>query len=190
MNVSVPYRARIQFSQHLEQELKYANSKQWWKLVKSVTDSNKTSAVPPLKSDNGQIFHDAEEAELLNNTFAANAHLDDQGKIPPKLKLKTDETISTIRFWPKVVLKKLRNLDTSKATGPDGISATVLKNCAPELAPVLSKLFQISLNSKSMPSEWKTAHVVAVPKKGNKQDPSNYRPISLLSIISKVMESI
>lgn len=184
-------RARIQFSHHLEQELKYANSKQWWKLVKSVTDSNKTSAVPPLKSDNGQIFNEAaDKAELLNNTFAANAHLDDKGKVPPNLNLKTDETISTVKFWPKVVLKKLRNLDTSKATGPDGISATVLKNCAPELAPVLSKLFQISLNSKAVPSEWKTAHVVAVPKKGNKQDPSNYRPISLLSIISKVMESI
>ena len=95
------HRARIQFSQHLEQELKYVNSKQWWKFVKSVTDSNKTSAVPPLKSDNGQIFNDAEDkAELLNNTFAANAHLDDKGKVPPKPKIKTDETISTIRFWP------------------------------------------------------------------------------------------
>ncbi|XP_071478923.1 uncharacterized protein [Diadema antillarum] len=149
-NSRIIRRARIQFSHHLEQELKYANSKQWWKLVKSVTDSNKTSAVPQLKSGNGQIFNEtAVKAELLNNTFAANAHLDDKGKVPPNLNLKTDETISTIRFWPKVVLKKLRNLDTSKATGPDGISATVLKNCAPELAPVLSKLFQISLNFQS-----------------------------------------
>ena len=67
----------------------------------------------------------------------------------------------------------------SKANGPDGISSAVLKKCAPELAPVLAKLFQISSDTRTVPSEWKTAHAVAVPTKGSKHDPSNYRPILL-----------
>ena len=157
--------------------------------MKSGTESHKTSAVHPLKTGDGQELNDArEKAELLNNTFAANSHLDDRGKAPPDLQPKTPEVISSLKFWPKIIIKKLHNLDTSKASGADGISATVLKNCAPELSPVLSKLFNISLSSKTVPTEWKRAHVVAVPKKGSKQDPSNYRPISLLPIISKVME--
>ena len=81
-------------------------------------------------------------------------------------------------------------LDMSKANSPDGISSTVLKKCAPELAPVLAKLFQISFDTRTVPSEWKTAHVIAVHKKGSKHDPSNYRPISLVPIISKVIEHI
>lgn len=184
-------RSRLQFAQHLEEQLKFANSKQWWKLVKSVTDSNKTSNVPPLKTSDGRVINGArEKAELLNNTFVANAQLNDNGKVPPTLQPQTQEVISSLKFWPKIVIKKLRNLDTSKASGPDGISATILKNCAPELAPVLSKLFNISFANNTVPAEWKKAQVVAVPKKGSKQDPSNYRPISLLPIISKVMESI
>ena len=94
-----------------------------------------------------------------------------------------------MKFRPKKVLKKLRNLDISKANGPDGISSTVLKNCAPELAAFVAKLFQISFDTMTVPSDWKSAHVIAVPKMGSKQGPTNYRPISLLPIISKVMES-
>ena len=56
----------------------------------------------------------------------------------------------------------------SKANGTDGIYSTVLKNCAPELAPVLAKLLQISFDTRTVPSEWTTVHVIAVPKKGSK----------------------
>ena len=78
----------------------------------------------------------------------------------------------------------------SKTNGPGGILSTVLKKCAPEPAPVLAKLFQISFVTRTVPSEWKTAHVIDVPKKGSKHYPSNYRPISLLPIIYKVTERI
>ena len=167
-------RARLQFSQHLEQELKRSDNKQCWKLVKAVT-----SAIPPLRHD-GHIYNKAsEKAQLLNNLFAANSQIDDGGKTPPKLHAKTNATLSSIKFRPKVVLKKLRTLNMSKANGPDGISSTVLKKRAPELALVLAKLFQISFDTWTVPSEWKTVHVIAVHKKGSKHDPSNYRPISL-----------
>jgi len=51
-------------------------------------------------------------------------------------------------------------------------------------------LFDTSYNLNQLPSDWKTGYVTAIFKKGNKCDPSNYSPISLTSIICKIMESI
>ena len=82
----------------------------------------------------------------------------------------------------------LLNLNTKKATGPDGIPAIVLKMCAVELSPILRELFQYSLEKGIFPENWKSALVQPIPKKGKKSDPNNYRPIALLPVISKVME--
>ncbi|XP_048579037.1 uncharacterized protein LOC125560748 [Nematostella vectensis] len=80
-----------------------------------------------------------------------------------------------------------RTLDVTKATGPDGISARLLKETAPEIAPSLCKLFNKSL-SLGAPHEWNEANVVPVFKKGKAEFTENYRLISLLSLVSKVLE--
>ncbi len=77
--------------------------------MKSVTDSNQTSAIPPLKH-NGRIYNKArDKTELLNKIFASNAQLDDDGKRPPNLHSKTSAVLSIVKVRPKKVLKKLRN---------------------------------------------------------------------------------
>ena len=98
--------------------------------------------------------------------------------------------MSPIKFSTRKVRKALLQLNTSKSSGPDSIPAIVLKSCAPELAPVLNKLFQLSHNLSIFPSSWKLAHVFPIPKQGDKSDPSNYRPIAITSLISKTMETI
>ena len=65
-----------------------------------------------------------------------------------------------------------------------------MRKCAPELAPILGKLFRLSYSLGHYPSSWKHAHVFPVPKKGDKSEPLNYRPIALTSILSKIMEAI
>ena len=84
----------------------------------------------------------------------------------------------------------LSNLDSDSATGPDGISPRALKSCSSALAHPLSVLFTLSFAQGHLPSAWKSANITALHKRGAKTDPCNYRPISLLPIISKVMESI
>eukprot|EP00061_Rhincodon_typus_P018447 g47619.t1 len=74
--------------------------------------------------------------------------------------------------------------------GPDYIPAIVLKTCVPELAAPLAKLFQCSYNTGIYQTVWKIAQVCPVHKKEDKSNPANYRPISLLSIISKMMKGV
>ena len=95
-----------------------------------------------------------------------------------------------IKLSTRKVRQTLLQLDTSKSKGPDGIPAIVLKTCAPELAPILNKLFQLSYTLGTFPTSWKQAHVFPIPKKGDKSTPFNYRPIAITSLISKTMETI
>lgn len=102
----------------------------------------------------------------------------------------TESILDSVNFDSAEVFLKLTNLMLSKATGPDGISARVLGKCASVIAPFLFRVFSLSLNSGQVPKEWKHAPVTACHKTGAKSNSVNYRPISLLSIASKVLERI
>ncbi len=67
---------------------------------------------------------------------------------------------------------------------------TVLKNCASVLTPCLVKLFRLCLSTSNFPSCWKYAYIQPVPKKGDHSHSSKYRPIALLSCLSKASETI
>ena len=84
----------------------------------------------------------------------------------------------------------LREVDTKKAPGPDNIPAWVLKHCATEIAPILSRLFSQSLNTGHIPHDWLTANVIPVFKKGDCGNAANYRPILLTYICCKLMKHI
>ena len=87
----------------------------------------------------------------------------------------------------KSVYKELLNLTPSKAPGPGGLPTIVLTTSARELSPSLCALFNLSLAEGQLPTEWKDALVVPVHKNGKKEDVTNYRPISLLCVVSKVL---
>jgi len=81
-------------------------------------------------------------------------------------------------------------LNPNKAAGPDEIKPRVLEELATEITHILTLIFQISLESGVVPSDWKTAHVALVYKKGPKYNPENYRHISLTCICCKLLEHI
>ena len=90
-----------------------------------------------------------------------------------------------------MVNKVITNLDSSKASGPDCIPVVVLKNCDPELSYILAKLFNKCLKESCFPDCWKVSSVVPVFKNvGERSTAKNYRPVSLLSVVSKVFEKL
>ena len=162
----------------------------FWSLAKSVSKNFCTSQFPPLKNPDGSLASDASsKANIFAKMFSSNSTVADSTQSPPSFP-RFSETITTIPFTTRLVRQTMLILDTKKASGPDGIPPIVLKNCAPELAPILGKLYRLSYSMGCYPSVWKHAHVCPVPKKGTKSDPSNYRPIAITSILSKVMETI
>ena len=86
------------------------------------------------------------------------------------------------------ILGLLPSLKTRKATGADGITAQMLKATGTSIVKSITKLFNLSLKTSIFPAYWKFARVVPIPKTGNPESPSNYRPISILPIISKLLE--
>ena len=86
-----------------------------------------------------------------------------------------------------MVKKVITNLDSSKASGPDCFPVVVLKNCEPELSYILAKLFNKCLKESCFLDCWKVSSMVPVFKKGKAK---NYRPVSLLSVVSKVFEKL
>ena len=88
------------------------------------------------------------------------------------------------------VLKLLSNLKPDKAAEPDSIKPVVLKQLKMEIAPAICLLFEKTLQTGQLPSEWIKNASLSLFKKGDKTEPSNYRPISLTCILCKVMEHI
>ncbi|CAB3367299.1 Hypothetical predicted protein [Cloeon dipterum] len=86
------------------------------------------------------------------------------------------------------VENQLKTLNIKSATGPDGIPAVLLKNCASTLCPSFAHIFQLSILASDLPMDWKNAAVTPVPKEGEKTNFKNYRPISVTSIVGKLLE--
>ncbi|KAK4820887.1 hypothetical protein QYF61_007934 [Mycteria americana] len=82
----------------------------------------------------------------------------------------------------------LRHLDTHKSMGPDGIHPRVLRELAEELAKPLSISYQQSWLTGEVPDDWRLANVTPIYKKGQKEDPGNYRAVSLTLVLGKIME--
>ena len=84
----------------------------------------------------------------------------------------------------------INSLVGNKASGYDKISARVLKDSCENIARVTSRLVNNSFKMAAFPKAWKIAEVITIPKEGNSEEPANNRPISLLPILSKVIERL
>ena len=100
------------------------------------------------------------------------------------------ENFTFQQFTDSEVRSALRELKVKKATGVDGIPSRLLKDGADVLTYPLTVLFNLSVQQCKIPGEWKKAKVTPLYKNGAKSDPKNFRPISVLPIVSKVHERL
>jgi len=99
-----------------------------------------------------------------------------------------DECPDDILCTETEISEYLISLDFTKASGSDGISARMLKETAMHISPSLSRIFNLSVKTGTFPSFWKKSNIVPIPKSGDNQSPTNYRPMSLLPILGKLLE--
>ena len=98
-------------------------------------------------------------------------------------------TITSIKISQKEIEEMICKLKVKKAMGPAGVRARLLKSAGKSIAPSLTSVFGHSAKACKPPDQWKIARVSAVFKKGREEDRTCYRPSSMLSIPSKLMES-
>ena len=84
----------------------------------------------------------------------------------------------------------IRDFKSSNSAGIDGITSQILKAAGPTLYPVMLHLVNSSINQKLFPVWWKIGCVTPLYKEGDRSDPSNYRPISVLPCVGKIMERV
>ena len=97
----------------------------------------------------------------------------------------------TLSILPKSLkIKELKELKTNKATGIDNLSDSLLKDGSKVFATPIVQICNLSIKLSSFPDECKIAKLKPLYKKGKKTDPKNYRPISLLPVISKILEKV
>ena len=140
------------------------------------------------------LTSDYDKAEAFSNHFSSIFTHEDtsditslQSALPPN---NISSSLSTISIHPSDVYQVLIHLDISKACGPDLLSPCLLKEAAPVISPSLAGLFNKSIQDGSLPEDWVSANIAPVFKRGDKHLISNYRPISLTSIVSKVLERL
>ena len=183
-----------QYVNKLEERIntvEHFGSKDWWKLInnftnkKGMTDPN----IPPLKQGETVYYSPFEKAELLNKAFIKNSEISGIDEEVPVVDI-VNNSIPPLNITPDTVKKIIDNLDPNKAAGPDLIHNKLIIKAKDYISEPLSILFTRSINESKFPKDWKRAHITPVFKKGDKHQCVNYRPISLLSNIGKLLERI
>ena len=163
-------------------------------ILKGVIGKKTNHVIPPLISQDGTpITDEYDKATILNEHFASQTRLDTHDRDIPLLDPLSHSfpKLAEVQVTELEVLQILNTLDTNKSSGPDKIPNKLLKMCALLLANPLCKLFNKSLHSGIFPLLWKKACVTPIYKqKGSSSDPTNYRPISLLPTLSKILEKL
>ena len=163
------------------------SQKRFWSYIKSLKhDHNNITA---LSTTDGIVTDDLQKANALNLQFKSVFTEERHGPFPNKGP-SPHPVMPDINVTTSGIDAFLSNLKIHKATGPDRISARVLKEMHSSIAPILKVIFDCCLNTGVVPNDWKVANVTPLFKKGDRLQTSNYRPISLTSIISKIFEHI
>ena len=163
-----------------------SNSK-FFKYVKSQSEAR--YGIPCIKKSDGTFaISDYEKAcEFL--TYFSSVFVKDNNVLPD-FPIQCNDSLQTFTCSVQDILKTVRKLKSNSAPGPDGITAYFFKSVLANIVNPLCTLFNKSLSGGCLPNDWKIAYITPIFKKGDAQYTSQYRPISLTSVLCKILERI
>ena len=157
----------------------------------------KQTVINELKLGDNSLTNPKDIAEVFNDYFAnigqnlASNQTDDTNfNFETYVKKAESEFTAFQPVTISQVYQLLNGLSSNKATGVDKISSKIIKIASPAIADSLTHIFSQAVTLSSFPDEWKTARAVPLYKNGQRNLAGNYRPISVLPVISKIMEKI
>jgi hypothetical protein len=184
-------KAKREYEERLAENIKN-DTKSFYAYINNKGRTNKK--IGPLKDHTGQIVSDNKAAaDLLNQYFSSVFTVEDTNIMPVAEQIFTgnnDDKLTKINISEEVVLEKLSKINVNKCQGPDQIHGKFLYELRDLLCKPITKLCQLSLELGTVPQDWRDANVAPLFKKGSRGKPENYRPVSLTSIVGKLMESI
>ena len=168
-----------------------------WKTLNELTSRNIKSSAPSSIITDGVEHKNTKSMSSLFNKFFTSIGItlantikqkcmqsQSPGNPPPGV----NSTFKFQEIQVTSVLKNLSKLKTNKSTGLDRITAQLLKDAAAVIAPSLTQIFNLSLSSSTFPQIWKNGRVTPIFKSGERSNMSNYRPITVLPTLSKILE--
>ena len=186
---------RKYFTENLKSNI--SNPQKTWKLINELNSRhpNKVKNIPEIKVREQTITEPSEIAEELNLHFSSIggrlAFEIPSSNVEPEFYLEPTKSIFSLKApTVDVVRKLLSKLNESKAAGLDNIPNKLLKMAGDIVAPSLTQIFTKSISTGVFPTEWKLARVSPIFKKGKRDDPNNYRPISIIPTVAKIFEKI
>ena len=150
--------------------------------------------VGPLEGSDGNIITEGFlMAENLNEYFSLVFTREDSSALPvPETKFEGRESdyLGQLIVTPKMVAKKIRDMKENKSPGVDGIPPKLLLEIVEQISIPLATVFNLSIEEGVVPLEWKEANIIPLFKKGSRSKSENYRPVSLTSVICKLLERL
>ena len=146
------------------------------------------------KNRQPELPQDLKNVELINDYFTSVFNDADCTELVEHYQLITDNSNNNDRF--KFSLASVQDVTAaidsikSNAFGSDGITLTMIRYCSPFIVPYITHLINVCLETSYFPNTWKTSHVQPIPKVNVPETFSDLRPISLLPVLSKIMERI
>ena len=150
--------------------------------------------VGPLENNSGNIISDRfRMAEVLNEYFSSVFTTEDINSLPvpfTKFEGSKSEHLGQLFVTPEIIANNIKKMKDNKSPGVDGIPPTLLKKIVEQISTTLAKCLNLSLEEGIVPSEWKKANITPLFKKGSRNKPENYRPVSLTSVVRKLLETL
>jgi hypothetical protein len=161
-----------------------------WDVIKNVANKTNTTDVnlEKLVINNNTIDNPKDIANYFNDFYINLTNSNTMLKPDLSLVNATNANLFLVPIDENEICNIIKNLNPTKSAGYDEIQTTIIKECKQEIATVLSYLVNLSLTNGVFPEPLKISLIKPLFKKGNKESVENYRPIALLSVISKVFE--